>query len=207
VEILGLTPDYPSLSGGRQYWDGRRLTIEREDGPDPATVVEAGPQKADLAPAPLIESDHVKIRRLAETLAAPGDSPRTKVINIMDWLATHIERRPVVSIPSALATLEQGRGDCNEHAVLFTALARALGIPAQVEAGIVYLRGRFYYHAWNRVYLDKWVTVDALFGQLPADVTHIRLVRGSMANQLDLLGVLGRLTIKVIGGRPNGNKR
>jgi transglutaminase-like putative cysteine protease len=116
----------------------------------------------------------------------------------MDWLAAHVERRPVVSVPSALMTLEQGRGDCNEHAVLFAALARASGIPTQVEAGIVYLKGRFYYHAWNRVYLDKWWTVDALFGQLPADVTHIRLARGSTADQLNLLGVLGRLRIKVL---------
>lgn len=206
VEIMGLPPGYPSLAGGRQYWDGRRLSIEREDGADAAasvaapavTVVEPGPQAADLAPTPLIESDHVKIRQLANTLAAPGDPPRTQVRKIMEWLAAHIERRPVVSVPSALNTLEQGHGDCNEHAVLFAALARALGIPAQVEAGIVYLKGRFYYHAWNRVYLDKWVTVDALFGQLPADVTHIRLVRGSTADQLNLLGVLGRLKIKVL---------
>jgi transglutaminase-like putative cysteine protease len=199
VEILGLPSGYPSLAGGRQYWDGRRLSIKREDGPDTAaTVVEPGPQAADLAPAPLIESDHVKIRHLAKTLAAPGDPPRTRVKKIMAWLAAHIERRPVVSVPSALVTLEQGRGDCNEHAVLFAALARASGIAAQVEAGIVYLKGRFYYHAWNRVYLDKWVTVDALFGQLPADVTHIRLARGSTADQLNLLGVLGRLKIKVL---------
>jgi transglutaminase-like putative cysteine protease len=106
----------------------------------------------------------------------------------------------VVSVPSALATLEQRRGDCNEHAVLFAALARAAGIPTQVEAGIVYLKGRFYYHAWNRVYLNGWVTVDALFQQLPADVTHIRLARGTAADQLDILGVLGRLKIKVLEG-------
>jgi transglutaminase-like putative cysteine protease len=206
VEISGLPPGFPSLTGGRQYWDGHRLTIEREDGTHSATVEEAGPHAVDLAPTPLIESDHVKIRKLAETLAAPGDSPRAKVNRIMDWLATHIERRPVVSVPSALATLEQGRGDCNEHAVLFAALARASGVPAQVETGIVYLKGRFYYHAWNRVYLDRWVTVDALFGQLPADVTHIRLARGSAADQLDLLGVLGRLKIKVLDTRGGVSK-
>jgi hypothetical protein len=198
VALIGLPSDYPSLSGGRQYWDGQRLSIEREDALDAAAVSEGGPQAADLAPAPLIESDHPKIRRLADDLATPEDSPRRRVGKIMAWLAAHIERRPVVSVPSALATLEQGRGDCNEHAVLFAALARAMGVPAQVETGIVYLEGRFYYHAWNRVYLDKWVTVDAIFQQLPADVTHIRLARGAGAGQLDLLGVLGRLRIKIL---------
>jgi transglutaminase-like putative cysteine protease len=145
-----------------------------------------------------VESDHPKIQNLGRELGASANSDRARVEKIMAWLAAHIERRPVVSIPSALATLEQGRGDCNEHAVLFAALARAMGIPTQVEAGIVYLRGRFYYHAWNRVYLDQWMTVDALFGQLPADVTHIRLARGSIADQLDLIGVMGRLKIKVL---------
>jgi hypothetical protein len=203
VEMRGLPRGYPSLTGGRQYWDGRRLSIVREDAANAATVNEAGPQAIDLAPAPLIESDHPKIRALAKSLASPADPPRAKVRAIMNWIAAHIERRPVVSIPSALATLEQGRGDCNEHAVLFAALARALGVATQVEAGVVYLRGRFYYHAWNRVYLDKWVTVDALFGQLPADVTHIRLARGTTTAQLNLLGVLGHLRIKVLQEHPN----
>lgn len=198
VEVLGLPPDYPGLGGGRQYWDGRRLSIEREDAAGAAVVAESGPRPVDLSPETLIESDHPEIRKLAESLAAPGDPTRKKVQAIMGWMATHIERRPVVSVPSALATLVQGVGDCNEHAVLFAALARAMGIPTQVETGVTYLNGRFYYHAWNRVFLQRWVTVDALFQQFPADVTHIRLARGSTADQLNLLGVLGRLRVKVL---------
>ena len=78
------------------------------------------------------------------------------------------------------------------------ALARAAGIPTRVEAGLVYLRGRFYYHAWNLVYLGRWVSVDTLFGQVPADVTHIRLVTGSQQQQLDLIGLIGNVKIDVI---------
>jgi transglutaminase-like putative cysteine protease len=82
--------------------------------------------------------------------------------------------------------------------VLLAALARAAGVPARVEAGVVYLRGRFYYHAWNLLYVGRWVTADATFGQLPADVTHLRFVTGSAQQQLDLLGVMGNLTIEVV---------
>jgi transglutaminase-like putative cysteine protease len=89
-------------------------------------------------------------------------------------------------------------GDCNEHAMLLAALARAAGIPARVEAGLVYMKGRFYYHAWNLLFLGRWVTADAVFGQLPADVTHLRLVTGSMQQQLDLAAVIGNITIDVI---------
>jgi len=89
-------------------------------------------------------------------------------------------------------------GDCNEHAVLTAALLRAAGIPAQIETGLIYLHGRFYYHAWNIAYIGKWVTVDAVFNQMPADVTHIRLVRGEGGEQLDLLGFMGKIQLEVI---------
>jgi transglutaminase-like putative cysteine protease len=88
-------------------------------------------------------------------------------------------------------------GDCNEHAVLLTALARAAGIPAEVEAGLVYQRGRFYYHAWNVLYLGTWVTADSVMGQLPADVTHIRFVRGA-ERQIDLVSLIGKARIEVL---------
>ncbi|NQT68544.1 MAG: lasso peptide biosynthesis protein [Desulfobacteraceae bacterium] len=89
-------------------------------------------------------------------------------------------------------------GDCNEHAVLLAALARATGIPVKIEAGLVYLNGRFYYHAWNLLYLGKWVTADALFGQIPADVTHIRFASGQQKQQLDLMSIIGKIRLKII---------
>ena len=48
------------------------------------------------------------------------------------------------------------------------------------------------------MYLGKWVTADALFGQLPADVSHLRLVTGSSEQQLDLIGVIGKIRLTVI---------
>jgi transglutaminase-like putative cysteine protease len=81
------------------------------------------------------------------------------------------------------------------------ALGRASGIPTVVEAGLVYQRGRFYYHAWNAFYIrewNRWITADAVFNQVPADVTHLRLVRGDMDRQMDLLGLIGRLRIEIL---------
>ena len=62
------------------------------------------------------------------------------------------------------------------------------------------MKGRFYYHAWNLLFLGRWVTADAVFGQLPADVTHLRLVTGSMQQQLDLAAVIGNITIDILDG-------
>jgi transglutaminase-like putative cysteine protease len=91
-------------------------------------------------------------------------------------------------------------GDCNEHAVLLAALARASGIPAQVEAGLVYQEGRFYYHAWNVLYLGTWITADAVMDQLPADVTHIRFVRGT-ERQIDLVQMIGRVKLEILAAQ------
>jgi transglutaminase-like putative cysteine protease len=93
--------------------------------------------------------------------------------------------------------LRQKAGDCNEHAALFAALARAAGIPARIQAGIIYQEGKFFYHAWNQVYLGSWISVDSTLNQLPADATHIRLVEGDLDRQLDLVRVIGRLKVQV----------
>jgi transglutaminase-like putative cysteine protease len=145
-----------------------------------------------------VQADDPRIQTLANELTAKARSPRARVQAIMDWMAANIEKRPVLSLPDAVNTLTQRMGDCNEHAVLLAALARAAGIPTQIEAGLVYQRGRFYYHAWNRVHLGRWVTVDALMGQMPADVTHIRLARGDLSEQMEILPMIGRLAITIL---------
>ncbi|MBU1163061.1 MAG: transglutaminase domain-containing protein, partial [Proteobacteria bacterium] len=61
-----------------------------------------------------------------------------------------------------------------------------------------YMNGRFYYHAWNVLYLGDWVTVDALMGQMPADVTHIRFIRGEPDKQIDLIKVIGKVKINIL---------
>ncbi|HLA05300.1 MAG TPA: hypothetical protein VJZ16_04875, partial [Syntrophales bacterium] len=47
-------------------------------------------------------------------------------------------------------------------------------------------------------YLGDWITADAVLGQMPADVTHIRFVRGGVERQMDLLGLIGRLRIEIL---------
>jgi transglutaminase-like putative cysteine protease len=187
------------LDGDRQRFQNGRLTIRKEslkktahgDGFDSQDL------KPFLEPSPFIQSDHPEIKQQVKNIVSPSDPDVVKAKKLIDWIFKHIEKRPVLSVPNALETLSNRIGDCNEHAALLAAMAQAAGIPAQIEAGLVYQRGRFYYHAWNVLYLGQWVTADAVFGQLPADVTHIRLVRGSQDRQMDLLSSIGRLKINI----------
>jgi len=196
IHITGID-DPLFLDGGRQHLKADVLTISREPVPDPPDI-QADDFRKFIVPTPFIESDHPEILQQVAGIVSPEDTPRKKVEKITAWIYKNIEKRPVLSIPSALQTLETRMGDCNEHAVLMAAMARAAGIPAQIEAGMVYLRGQFYYHAWNVLHLGRWVTVDALMNQIPADVTHIRFVRGEPSKQIDLMGVIGTVKLKIL---------
>jgi len=202
VEIGGIPIQSVQLTGGRQTVKANILTIEKETTANLSTDI--GEQnlqhleKIFLKPGPFIQSDDPKIQALAQEITGNHTAPLEKIRMLVDWVYKNIDKRPVLSLPDALSTLENRVGDCNEHAVLLAALARAAGIPCRVEAGLVYLKGSFYYHAWNLVYLGRWITVDAVFNQIPADVSHIRLATGSLNQQLDLMGVIGKLQLKII---------
>jgi hypothetical protein len=197
LEVTGID-DFLNMDGERQRLNGRRLTVAREPVPDPAEVGVPDDFRVYLSPTPFIEADDPAVEAVVEEVVSPQDAPLERVRKLTAWVYDNIEKRPVLSVPSAAATLRSRAGDCNEHAVLLAALARAAGIPTRIEAGLVLLDDRFFYHAWNAVYLDGWVTVDALLNQIPADVTHIRFVHGEPQQQVDLMGVIGRVRLKVI---------
>ena len=203
-EITGPDSLAQQLQGGRQTYEAPVLTIQKETLddllPEELSPVQEEDLTAFLAPSPFIQSDHPAIQKLASELVSGVAFPVEKARKLVDWIQTHIQKRPVISLPDALSTLENRVGDCNEHAVLFAALARAAGIPTKIEAGVVFLRKRFFYHAWNSIYVGRWITVDALFDQIPADVTHIRLAGGMQKDQLDILGLIGNLKIQILNG-------
>jgi len=133
-----------------------------------------------LEATPFIQSTDTNITAMAQQIIGADRDARSAARKICRWMQAGIEKMPTMSVPSAAEVLRSRRGDCNEHAVLFAALCRAAGIPARICAGIVYLNGSFYYHAWNEVYIDRWISIDATNNQFPADVTHVKFVEGEL---------------------------
>jgi transglutaminase-like putative cysteine protease len=78
-------------------------------------------------------------------------------------------------------------------------LARAVGLPTKVDAGLVYARGNFYYHAWPEVYVGRWIAIDPTLNQFPADATHIRLVEGGLERQSELVRLMGKISLEILG--------
>jgi transglutaminase-like putative cysteine protease len=157
-----------------------------------------------LRPEPLIESDAAEIRTEADVAVARVTGVRAQAERLTRHVNAILDKKPTVSLPSAREVLRTKVGDCNEHTVLYVAMARALGIPARISVGLVAVRGAFYYHAWPEVYLVEkpgsglWLPVDPTLNQFPADATHLRLARGGLDQQAAILPLIGRLKIEIL---------
>ena len=154
--------------------------------------------QAFIKPEFNIESDNETIVRQAKRIGGNKKRPLAVARKLMNWVFLNLEKRPVVSVPSALEVLQTKVGDCNEHATLLTALLRASGIPARLGVGLVYTRDKFFYHAWTEAYVGRWISMDATLNQMPADATHIKLVEGNLDKQVEIAGFIGTMKIEIM---------
>ena len=201
LRLRGLNVVDFALNGDRQKFSEDVLRIEREQVNQSDTYkipLKDRRFNSFLQPTAFLQSDHPSIRDHAvKILGAETDAHRA-VLRLKNWVYNEIKKQPTISIPNALQVLQTKIGDCNEHTVLFNALARAAGIPARTVVGMVYLRGAFYYHAWSEVWLGKWISLDSVLNQFPADVTHVKFIEGEINRQLDMLQLIGNLRIEVL---------
>jgi transglutaminase-like putative cysteine protease len=201
LELSGVNLANFPLNGGRQKLENNRLDIARENLKRlaiPKIPVKETRLASYLQPTPFVQSDHPTITALSAKILNGETDAYKAALKIKDWVYKEIAKEPTVSIPNALEVLQTRKGDCNEHTVLFNALARAAGIPAKTVVGVVYLRGAFYYHAWSEVWLGDWVALDSVLNQFPADVTHIKFLEGEIDRQIDILQLIGNLKIEVL---------
>ncbi|RJX24231.1 MAG: transglutaminase domain-containing protein [Desulfobulbus sp.] len=199
---LTLPPDLDlDLPGGRQTLRGDLLTVTLD--PLPAGIPEPATHDctdtAHLSASRYIQANHPAIIELAREIVGDEPDQADRVRLLASWVFENLEKRPVIGLPDALTTLKSKMGDCNEHASLFAALARSLGIPTAIATGVTRLDEAMYYHAWNEVCLGgRWYSLDTTTDQLPADLYHIRFGRGDLDQGLKIGGLLGKLRIEII---------
>jgi hypothetical protein len=151
-----------------------------------------------LEASPFVQARHPDIRDQAEKIVGDAGDRLEAARRLYDWVYRKIEKNPTISLPSALDVLKQRVGDCNEHTYLYVALARSVGIPARIKVGMVYSSNGFFFHAWPAVYTGEWVEMDPTLGQESVGATHIALLEGELANQIELMKVLGKLHAEVV---------
>jgi hypothetical protein len=206
VEITGFGDDVPVVTDGRQSAvrsvPGRVIFIVDADPPIPGegTPAAAAPENGKfLAPTDRILSDNDETKTAAEKVVAGEPDPRAKILLLTRWVAESVAES-VTDSQTSLEILRNRKGNCQAHARLYTALARAAGIPTRFVSGLVYVEGKgFLYHSWAESFAGRWVAVDPTFGQVPADATHIKLAEGDSPGEMALIaGLVGRLTAKVM---------
>ncbi|MGB2865289.1 MAG: transglutaminase-like domain-containing protein [Sedimentisphaerales bacterium] len=148
-----------------------------------AAVLEA------MEPTRFLQSDNKQVIDLARRAVGGTKDAAEAARKIEAFVAGYIENRSLsVGYASAAEVAASRQGDCSEFAVLTAAMCRAVGIPAQVVAGVAYVddflgqRG-FGGHAWTQAYIGgKWVGLDASFrggGRGGYDAGHIILAAGN----------------------------
>ena len=224
VRLKNIDPkEFPLLTGGRQLLNGDVLTIEqrrlKSNGWFGGYSLPYSGQDLDpwLAPEPLVQSEDPEIVAMAKSIVGGERDVLRASRLIYEWVHENVEKRNSAGVPSAVEVLRTKSGDCNEHTVLYVALARAAGIPARISVGLVWANARgagpgLYYHAWPEVYagvsgiaafttpetLGGWYALDPTLGQEPADAGHLRFLVGGLERQIDLLKLIGKLEVEVL---------
>ena len=143
-----------------------------------------------------VQSNHKMIRALARELSAGKKSKWRLARDTNLWVHLNL-RKEMVDTVTALDALLERRGECQSHTFLFTALARASGIPTRIVNGLVYSEEYegFLYHAWPEVFVGEWRAMDPTFGQDRADATHIKLTENSGESPFRLMEFVGKISM------------
>ncbi len=90
------------------------------------------------------------------------------VENVTYCLMPHLLFHPRTELTESTYVHRYQQGDCGAQSMYFTAMCRALGIPARTTGGWQLFTGEFSGHFWAEFYLPNygWIPVDTSFGQL-----------------------------------------
>ncbi len=205
VRISGLG-EMRSLPNGRQRVVSRNdkelvLEVKAKALPDsgPSLPFEEETLKPYLQSTNYINSASEEIVSLARSIVGQEKDSARVAREIATWVNQNLRPRGDMGVVRAATDVLATRsGVCRDYAALYTALARAAGLPTRLAGGLCYWRDGFYYHAWAESYLGEWVAVDPTIESLYADATHIKLTEGDLTDLFTIGAYIGRMEIEVL---------
>jgi len=153
-----------------------------------------------LKPTQYLQCDNEDVVKLAKDAVGDCKDAAQAAQRIESFVAGYITEKDLsVGYASAAEVAASRQGDCTEHAVLTAAMCRAVGIPAQVVFGVVYVddfigrKNVFGGHAWTQVNIGgKWVCIDATRAPNGYSPGHIILGTGN-GEPADFFGMVNTL--------------
>ena len=209
VSIIGIGDPKLMINDSRQrviasYKDGRAaadfvITARTPQGKRSVLLpIRAQSLRAFLTEEPYIQCNNAEIKKQARLIVGKERRSFYAAAKIRKWVHDNMRMQGDMGIVrSALDVFHKKSGMCRDYAALYTALARAAGIPTRIAAGLVFHNGSFYYHAWVESYTGDWTPFDATLPGDFVDATHIKLTQGSATAMLDIAKVIGGLTAEI----------
>lgn len=151
---------------------------------------------AMLRGEPRLSPDDTAITALARRIVGDETSARIAAGRLVEWVHRNIAfvgDSAGGPWPTAAQVLRSRRGNAAGIAILYTALARRVGLPARPVAGLLVRPKLARRHSWVEVFIGDWVPVDPAFGQFPATPAHARLVIGATSQWAEYLPLAGAL--------------
>jgi transglutaminase-like putative cysteine protease len=136
-------------------------------------------ERSWLEPSFVIDFDQPAVASLYDELRQSGAGPYSRA-QLVQFVARVVDESPGRGWDVASRIAMRRDGDCTEHAVLLTALARRAAIPARVVLGVAIVQtdGGYasYGHAWSELREEgRWVVADAALTGLEAPVRYLPL--------------------------------
>jgi len=169
---------------------GLTVTVKPGEPPKGATFPYKGGDKQvldALKSTRYLQSEDKKVVSLARQAVGGTKDAALAAKQIEIFVANYITGKSLsVGYASAAEVALSRQGDCSEFSVLTAAMCRAVGIPARIVTGLVYVdrfakrTNVFGGHAWVEAYIGgKWVGLDATRVARGFDGGHIALALGN----------------------------
>ena len=168
---------------------------------DPAKAVSLPVKELQefLADSPYVQPTNPEILAAAKEIVGDEKNAYKAVSRLRAWVGRNIESKGDIGIlRSSVDLLHAKTGVCRDCALLYTALARAAGIPTKFVAGLMYWKDGFYYHAWAESFVGEWIPVDATLPTDFVDATHIKLAEGDTTALFDAAKTVGSLKAEIL---------
>ncbi len=127
-----------------------------------------------LKPSQYIQSDNGLIKQKAFELKKSDSASTVKAL--CAWVHDHIKENESGTYLSASEAMISGKGDCTENALLFSAMARSVGIPSRIVSGLIYNGYEFVLHSWSEAYFNnRWYGVDPVYKKVGLNACYLQI--------------------------------
>lgn len=176
ARLLGESAAQPVAAEGGGGW----LALRLKPGEHPDAGGPADTRRASF----IVDYEDAAVRRLVAELqadrgaAGEATAQRTVGDDVVAFVARRMRSVYDANAALASAVARTLQGDCTEHALLTTALARALGVPARMVQGVALVPSaqgwEAYGHAWSQTWEGgRWTVRDSALAAFAGPVYYL----------------------------------